>query len=176
MVDTLLKSEPYLRGFFTEKENDSKVVNDDFKTLISAKLGSSVGVMFYSSLFSSSKALMPEEIFGDDEKLSKTSKEIAKLSTPKKAQTSDLLLSYLKENIDFIMLDKSGYEKMKKQLKVFINLLDSSSRLLFAQNITSATTEDGDSLLDYLFDIFEADLLEMLDMTEKTKKIIKGSK
>ena len=176
MVDTLLKSEPLLRDFFDAKENESKVVDNDFKFLISSKLGSSIGVMFYSSLTNKSKALLPEEIFEDDEKLTKTKKKIADLSTPKRAQTADLMLNYLKDNIDFIMLDKNQYEKVKQQLKVFINLLDSSERLLFAQNITSAQTEDGDSLLDYLFDIFEEDLLEMLEMTEKTKKIIKGSK
>ena len=119
---------------------------------------------------------MPEEILEDDEKLSNTKDRISNLSTPKKTQTADLMLNYLKDNIDFIMLDKTHYEKVKKQLKVFINLLDSSARLLFAQNITNAQTEDGDSLLDYLFDIFEEDLLEMLEMTEKTKNIIKGSK
>ena len=74
------------------------------------------------------------------------------------------------------MLDNNQYELIKKQLKVFINLLDSSTRLLFAQNMTNAQPEDGDSLIEYLFEIFEEDLIQMLDLTEKTKKLIKGSK
>ena len=34
MVDTLLKSEPLLRDFFTEKENDPKIVEKDMKNLV----------------------------------------------------------------------------------------------------------------------------------------------
>ena len=58
----------------------------------------------------------------------------------------------------------------KKQLKVFITMLDSSTRLLMGQNMTSITTDEGDALIDYLFDIFEEDLIEMLNLTDKTKK------
>lgn len=39
MVDTLLKSESMLRGFFIAKENDPKVVEKDMKNLVAAKLG-----------------------------------------------------------------------------------------------------------------------------------------
>lgn len=176
MVDTLLKSEPLLRKFFTEQENDPNIVEKDMKNLVSAKLGSSIGVMFFASLVSKSRALMPEELFNDDENLTKNKPIIETLSTAKKIQTCDLLLNYLKENIYFIMLDNNQYELIKKQLKVFINLLDSSTRFLFAQNMTNAQTEDGDSLIEYLFEIFEKDLIQMLDLTEKTKKLIKGSK
>ena len=176
MVDTIIKSEPLLRKFFNEKDNDPKVVEKDMKTLVSSKLGSSVGTMFFASLISVSRALMPEELFNDDEFLTKNKPIFEGLSTAKKVQTCDLLLSYLKDNIDFIKLDNNQYEFIKKQLKIFISLLDSSSRLLFAQNLTNTTTEDGDSLIDYLFDIFEEDLIQMLDLTEKTKKLIKGSK
>ena len=38
MVDTLIKSEPMLRVFFTEKENDPKIVEKDMKNLVAAKL------------------------------------------------------------------------------------------------------------------------------------------
>lgn len=176
MVDTLLKSESLLRVFFSDKENDPKIVEKDMKNLVSSKLGSSVGVMFFSSLTSKSKALFPEELLDDDEFLSKNKHIIEGLSTSKKTQTCDLLLTYLKENIDFIMIDKNKYEFIKKQLKVFINLLDSSTRLLFAQNMTNTITEDGDALIEYLFDIFEDDLIQMLNLTDKTKKLIKGSK
>lgn len=176
MVDTLIKSEPLLREFFSDAENNPKIVEKDMKNLVSAKLGSSVGVMFFSSLVSKSKILTPEEILNDDENLSKNKSYIEALSTSKKTQICDLMLGYLKENIDFIMLDNNFYELLKKQLKVFIGLLDSSTRFLFAQNMTNITTEDGDSLIQYLFEVFEEDLIQMLDLTEKTKKLIKKSK
>ena len=73
MVDTLLKSEPMLRDFFSDKENDPKIVERDMKNLIAAKLGSSVATMFLASRVSQTRAIMPEELFADDENLTKLS-------------------------------------------------------------------------------------------------------
>ncbi len=176
MVDTLLASEPYLRGFFTDKENDPKVVEKDMKSLVTAKLGSSVATMFFASLVAQTRALMPEEIFADDEHLTKLSDQLDRMSTGKRIQTCDLMLEYLKENIKFMMLDKAGFEKTKKQLAVLVQKLDSSSRLLFPQNLSSATTEDGNSLIEMLFDVFEQELIEMLDLSDATRAAIEGSK
>ena len=175
MVDTLLKSEPMLRKFFADKENDPKVVERDMKNLVSAKLGSSVATMFFASLVAQSRALMPEEIFADDENLSKTEATFKALSAAKKVQTCDLMLSYLKENIEFMMLDKAGFDRVKKQLTMLVRTLDSSTRLLFAQNIAATNTDDGNSMIELLFDVFESDLIEMLDLSDQTRKIIEGS-
>lgn len=176
MVDTLLKSEPMLRDFFTDKENDPKVIEKDMKNLVTAKLGASVATMFFASLVSQSRALLPEEIFGDDEKLSQNKKTLEGLSAAKKVQTCDLLLSFLKENVEFMMLDKKNFEKVKAQLTVLVRTLDSSSRLLFAQNIAATTTDDGNSMIELLFDVFESDLIEMLDLSDATRKLIEESK
>lgn len=175
MVDTLMKSEPLLRDFFTDKENDPKIVEKDLKTLISAKLGGSVATMFFASMVSQARALMPEEIFADDENLSKTEATLKTLSAAKKVQTCDLMLSYLKENIEFMMLDKAGFDRVKKQLTVLVRTLDSSTRLLFAQNIAATNTDDGNSMIELLFDVFESDLIEMLDLSDQTRKLIEGS-
>jgi hypothetical protein len=176
MVDTLLKSEPMLRDFFTDKENDPKVVEKDMKNLVTAKLGASVATMFFASLVSQSRALLPEEIFADDDKLSQNKKTLESLSAAKKVQTCDLMLSFLKENIEFMMLDKKNFEKVKAQLTVLVKTLDSSSRLLFAQNIAATTTDDGNSMIELLFDVFESDLIEMLDLSDATRKLIEESK
>ena len=176
MVDTLLASEPFLRVFFTDKENDPKIVEKDMKSLVTAKLGSSVATMFFASLVAQTRALMPEEIFADDENLTKLGDQLDRMSTGKRIQTCDLMLGYLKENIEFMMLDKAGFEKAKKQLSVLVQKLDSSSRLLFAQNLSSATTEDGNRLIEMLFDVFEQDLIEMLDLSDATRAAIEGSK
>ncbi len=175
MVDTLLKSEPQLRGFFTERENDPRTVEKDMKNLVTAKLGASVATMFFASLVSQVRALTPEELFADDEALTATLPVITQLSAAKKVQTCDLLLVYLKENIEFMMLDRLKFEKVRKQLTVFVRALDSSTRLLFAQNITAATTDDGSSMIELLFDIFEGDLIQMLDLSDKTRKLIAES-
>ena len=58
----------------------------------------------------------------------------------------------------------------------FVTMLDSSTKLLFAQNLQNTTTDGGDSLFDWLFDIFEEDLIALLDLSEKTKKIIESRK
>ena len=176
MVDTLLKSEPQLRCFFTDKENDPKTVEKDMKNLVSAKLGSSVATMFFASLVSQARALMPEEIFADDENLSKTEGTLKALSAAKKVQTCDLMLSHLKENIEFMMLDKAGFARVKKQLSALVRTLDSSTRLLFAQNIAATNTDDGNSMIELLFDVFESDLIEMLDLSDQTRKLIEESK
>lgn len=176
MVDTLLKSEPMLRGFFTEKENEPKVVEKDMKNLVAAKLGASVATMFFASLVSQARALLPEELFADDENLSANKPILEKLSAAKKVQTCDLLLDFLKENIEFMMLDKAHFEKVKKQLSTLVRTLDSSTRLLFAQNIAAASTDDGNSMIELLFDVFESDLIEMLDLSDAMRKAIEGSK
>ena len=176
MVDTLLSSEPLLRDFFDEKENQPKVVEKDMKNLVTAKLGASVATMFFASMVSQARALMPEEIFDDDEKLSKNKTVLENISAAKKVQTCDLMLDYLKENIEFMMLNKSQFEIVKKQLTVLVRMLDSSTRLLFAQNIAATNTDDGNSMIELLFDVFESDLIEMLDLSDQTRKLIEESK
>lgn len=176
MVDTLLKSEPLLREFFTDKENDPKIVERDMKNLVSAKLGSSVATMFFASMVSQSRALMPEEIFADDTNLSKLSGTISRLSAAKKVQTCDLMLSYLKENIEFMMLDKNQFSIVKQQLSALVRMLDASTRLLFAQNLAATSTDDGNSMIELLFEVFEKDLIEILDLSDRTRKLIEGSR
>ena len=175
MVDTLLKSEPLLRDFFTERENDPRTVEKDMKNLVTAKLGSSVATMFFASLVSQSRAILPEEIVSDDETLSNIKESLEKLSAAKKVQTCDLMLNFLKENLEFLMLDTVGFEKLKKQLSVFVKTLDSSTRLLFAQNIAATNTDDGNSLIELLFDVFESDLISMLDLSDQTRKLIESA-
>ncbi len=175
MVDTLLKSEPLLRDFFDDRENDPKIVEKDMKNLVAAKLGSTVATMFFASMVSRSKALQPEEIFADDENLSKLSKQIESMSAAKKIQTCDLMISYLKENVEFIMLNKARFEKNKKQLSKLVSILDSSSKLLFAQKLSNTCSDDGNSLIELLFDVFEEDLIAMLDLSDETRKLIEES-
>ena len=174
MVDTLLSSEEMLRPFFTDKENDPKTVEKDMKNLVAAKLGAPVATMFFASIVSKARALMPEEIFADDANLTNTAPVIEKLSAAKKVQTCNMMLDYLKENIEFIMLDKAQFTIIKQQLSKLVQLLDASTRLLFAQNLSAAMTDDGNSLIEMLFDVFEKDLIDMLELSDATRKAIEG--
>ena len=85
------------------------------------------------------------------------------------------MLDYLKENIEFMMLSKAKFETNKKQLSKLVRLLDSSTRLLFAQKLSGAVSQDGNSLIELLFDVFEKDLISMLDLSDETRKQIEGS-
>ena len=172
MVDTLLKSEPLVRSFFTAKENDPRIVEKDMKSLVSAKLGASVATMFFASMVSQAKAVTPEELFADDAELSALSPRISRLSSAKKIQTCDLMLDYLKENIEFMMLGKAQFAKNKSQLSAFVKLLDASEKLLFAQKLSGAVSNDGNHLIELLFDVFEKELLKMLDLSDETRKLI----
>ena len=175
MVDTLLSSEEMLRPFFTDKENDPKTVEKDMKNLVAAKLGASVATMFFASIVSKARALMPEEIFADDANLTNTSPALSQLSAAKKVQTCNLMLDYLKENIEFIMLSKDQFAIIKQQLSKLVQLLDASTRLLFAQNLSAAMTDDGNSLIEMLFDVFEKDLIDMLELSDATRKAIENA-
>lgn len=175
MVDVIMSSEPAVRQFFSEKENDPKIVERDMKVLVSAKLGASVATMYFASRVEQARAFMPEELFADDEELSEHAFQLETMSAAKKLQTCDLMLNYLKENLEFMMLDARKFETIKKQLAVMVRCLDSSTRLLFAQNIAATTTDDGNPLIDLLFDVFESDLISMLDLSDQTRKLIEES-
>ena len=90
-------------------------------------------------------------------------------------QTCDLLLAYLKENLEFMMLNRKQFAVAKDQLALLVRTLDSSTRLLFAQNIAAVSTDDGNSMMDLLFDVFESDLIGMLDLSDQTRKLIEES-
>lgn len=174
MVDLILKSEPKLRGFFSDEENDQNAVRLDMKTIVGAKLGETVATMYFASMISPDRPILPEELFGDDSVLSKVGSAISNMPAVKKVQTCDMLLAYLKSNIEFMMLDKTGYAKKKDQLAAFVKHLDPSTQLLFAQKIASTTTDDGNNLITLLFDTFEDDLIETLDLSEAISSTVKG--
>lgn len=175
MVDTILATEPMLRSFFTDKENDPKTVEKDMKSLVSAKLGATVATMFFASRVSAVQPIEPERIFADDENLSACTPMISELPVAKRVQTSDLMISYLKSNIEFMALDQTKFTVALKQLSKMVEAFDPATRLLFAQNVSSAITDDGNSLMELLFDVFESELIEMLDLADAARYSIEKS-
>lgn len=175
MVDTILASEPMLRGFFSAKENEPDAVARDMKALASAKLGTTVATMYFASLVQPDHALSAEEVLADDAKLSGVSARIKGLSVAKRVQTCDALIQYLKENVEFLMLSPKDFDKVKKQLGALVELLDPSTRLLFAQKIAATTTDDGNSLIELVYDALGDDIIAMLDLSDSTRKLIEAS-
>lgn len=177
MVDTLIKSVDLSREFFTAEENNPQIVEKDLRELIAAKLGATVATMFFTSRAKKQKAISAEEIFSDDAKLSKFGLRYDELSATKKVQTNDNVMKYLKENLEFMMLSKSQFEINKSQLALLVKKMDSSTRLLFAQNLANMNTNEGNSMMELLFEVFEDDLVEMLDLSDATRnKISKSDK
>ncbi len=175
MVDTLFKSAEAGSVFFTEEENDPKIVERDLKELVSDKLGPTVATMFFTSLVKKQKALSAKEIFDDDAKLTQVGELYSTLAATKKVQTNENVLSYLKENLEFMMLNKNRFEVNKAQLALLVSKMDSSTKLLFAQNLANMNTNEGNSMMELLFDIFEEELIEMLDLSDDTRKKITKS-
>ena len=60
------------------------------------------------------------------------------------------------------------------QLSLFIKSLDSSTMLLFGQKLVDSKTDGGEALINIFYDVFEKDLLDMLDLSDQTKKILEG--
>lgn len=175
MVDTILSSEPLLRPFFTDAENSEKVVAKDMKTLVASKLGSTVATMYFASLVEEVPALSAEQILGIDKKQLDITDKVKGMSVAKRIQSCDSVLTYLTDNIEFLMLNKSGFEKMRARLSTFVAALDPSTKLLFAQKIAATTTSDGNNLIEFIFDIFEQDLIEMLDLSDEIREQIEAS-
>lgn len=175
MVDTILASEPLLRPFFSEKDNRPATVEKDMKALASAKLGTTVASMYFASLVKDVHALTAEEVFADDEGLSTVGPQIPKMSVAKRVQTGDAIIEYLKANVEFMALDHKGFERAMRQLAVFVQALDPSTKLLFAQKVAAAQTDDGNSLIELVFDALGDDLVAMLDLSDATRKAIEES-
>ena len=74
------------------------------------------------------------------------------------------------------LVQKQNIRLLKQQLSKLVQLLDASTRLLFAQNLTAAMTDDGNSLIEMLFDVFEKDLIDMLELSDATRKAIEGAR
>lgn len=175
MVDTILSSEPLLRSFFTDAENAEKTVSKDMKILVASKLGPTVATMYFASLVEEVPALTAEQILGVDNRQLDIATKIKGISVAKRVQSCDSALAYLTDNIEFLMLNKAGFEKIKSRLSTFVASLDPSTKLLFAQKVAATITSDGNNLIEFLFDIFEQDLVEMLDLSDEIRAQIEAS-
>ena len=174
MVDTILRSEPVLRPFFTDAENDAAVVREDMKQLVSAKLGSTVAAMYFASLVAQEKPLDPSDILGSNLSMAEMDNQLVAMSVAKRVQTCNLLLDYLKDNVGFMRLDAGGFKRSKKRLSSFVSALDPSTKLLFAQKVAGATSNEGENLLELFYDVFERDLISALDLSDQTRKAIEA--
>ena len=52
----------------------------------------------------------------------------------------------------------------------------SISSFRFVQNVVDEKTDSGASLFEYLYEIFDEDVLGSIELSEETKKFIEGKK
>lgn len=162
MVDLVLKGRDRLDVFFDKKEQSEK--DADIRAIISAKVGSEAAVMYYTSLKDNTKLIMAEDLFGDSrDTISKEcAKAIKEQSTARDSITTKSIIQYLKSNLYDIAHNPKNRKRINKILKEYSKLVDSSSRLMFAISLSNAKTDDGEDVFSHVYEIFDDELIELL--------------
>lgn len=165
MVDLIIKGKDSLDMFFQKEELSKK--DKDIRTIITSKVGSEASTMYYTSLKDKSKVVTAREIFnfeidGLPENLIKIIKE---QSTARNSITSKDIIVYLTNHLDKYLTDQDILNKINQKLSIYINLLDSSSKLLFAQSLVNATTKKGVEIFEYIYNIFDEKIMDLLEFS-----------
>ena len=174
MLNLIIEGKNKLDMFFTKDE--LKEIDKDIRNIISAKVGSVASSMYYTSLRERSRLVLAKDIFDfDTDNLSTSLIEIIKeQSTARNSITSKSIVKYLKDNIDILKTDNRKMMAINTKLSTYIKLLDSSSKVLFARNLTSETSVRGTEVFDYVTDIVDDELLELLQVSNVNEmKIIR---
>ena len=174
MVDLILKGCDKLDKFFSAEELLQK--EKDIRAIISAKVGGDASSMFYSSLSDPSRLVLADEIFCDeaDDISQEVRFRIKQQSTAKNAITSKSIITFLKDYADRIKSDEVEMRRIQKKLVIYIGLLDMSSILMFSQSLVNTETPVGTTLYDYFYEIFDDDLLELLQNNNMNDAIVRG--
>ena len=174
MVDLILKGKDKLDVFFSAEELRKK--DKDIRAIISAKVGGDASSMFYSCLGEPTRLVLADEIFCDetDNIPEEVRLRIKKQSTAKNAITSKSIITFLKDCADKIKADDTKIQRIQKKLAIYIGLLDMSSILMFSQSLVNTETPVGNTLYDYFYEIFDDDLLEILQNNNMNDAIVRG--
>lgn len=174
MVDLILKGRDKLDVFFSSEERKQK--EQDIRAIISAKVGGDASAMFYSSLNDPTRLVLAEEIFGDetDEIPQELRTRIKRQSTAKNAITSKSIITYLKDHVDRIKRDPVQTKRVQKKLVLYIGLLDMSGILMFSQALVNGESPAGTALYDCFYEVFDDDLMELLQQNNMNDALVRG--
>ncbi len=174
MVDLILKGRDKLDDFFSAEDLHEK--DRDIRSIISAKVGGDAGSMFYSSLRDRNRLVLADEIFGDEtDNISEDVRlRIKQQSTAKNAITSKSIIAYLNGCADRIRTDDAKMQQIQKKLVVYIGLLDMSSILMFSQALVNTETPVGNTLYDYFYEVFDDELLDLLQSNNMNDAFVRG--
>ena len=174
MVDLILKGRDKLDLFFSGEERRQK--EQDIRAIISAKVGGDAAAMFYSSLSDPTRLVLADEILDDetDEIPQEIRIRIKLQSTAKNAITSKSMITYLKDHVDRIKADSAQTQRVQKKLVQYIGLLDMSCILMFSQALVNSETPAGTALYDCFYEVFDDDLMELLQQNNMNDALIRG--
>lgn len=173
MLNLILSAKDKLNMFFSKDELVD--LEKDIRNIISAKVGSVAASMYYSSLHDKMKLVLADDLFdfSTDYINSSIIEAIKEQSTARNSITSKSIIKYLKDNIDTLKKDSSKITSVNKRLSTYLNLLDSSSKVLFARNLTEAVSKSGTEIFEYVCDIVDEDLLNLLQISNMNEVKIK---
>ncbi len=174
MVDLILKGRDRLDCFFSAEELRKK--EKDIRAIISAKVGGDASSMFYSSLNDPTRLVLADEIFCDgmDDISQEVRLRIKQQSTAKNAITSKSIITFLQDYADQIKSDDTEIQRVQKKLAIYIGLLDMSSILMFSQSLVNTETPVGTTLYDYFYEVFDDELLELLQRNNMNDALVRG--
>lgn len=141
-------------------------------------MGSDATAMYYTSLKDHSRLILADHIFDSRTELlpNEICDTIRKQSAARNTLTSRSILKYLTDRIDTTLRDGKDLEMTCSRLKEYINLLDPSSKLLFAVSLTEAQSEHGTMIFDHVYEVFDETLLELLQSNNLNDRRIMGEK
>lgn len=174
MVDLILKGRNLLDRFFSAEE--LRLKDKDIRSIISAKVGGEASSMFHSSLNDPTRLVLAEEIFCNeaDDIPQEIRLRIKRQSTAKNAITSKSVIAFLKDTASRLKKDDIATQRIQKKLALYIGLLDMSSILMFSQALINTETPAGTALYDYFYEIFDEDLLELLQQNNMNDALVRG--
>lgn len=174
MVDLILKSKDKTDDFFTKEELEKK--QQDIRNIIISKVGSEAASMYFSSLNENSKLVLAEDIFlyGVEDIEDDVKKLIKRQSTSRNSITTKSIVKYMTNNIYELSRDASLMQRVKDKLRTYISLLDTSSKILFATSIINVKIGGGGTMYNYVADIFDDRLLDLLERNNLNEMRVTG--
>ena len=89
--------------------------------------------------------------------------------------TSKSIITYLKDNTERIKSNEAEINRIQKKISVYISLLDMSSILMFSQSLVNTQTPVGNSLYEHFYEVFDDDILELLQRNNMNDAIVRGA-
>lgn len=162
MIDTIIKSRKITKILFTKEENMH--VSKDIKMLIQAKVGQKIALMFYQFL-EQVQVYLIDEFLDDDYNLTDFLNVKKDITTSGYAVLINNITRYLKQNIHIIATNDNEYFNLIHKINILLKNIDKSTALLFIQNVINEQDINGNILFLNIKNVFDDELLEMLNLT-----------